>query len=64
SFDDRPVLREANFRLSKGDKVGLIGRNGAGKTTLLELILDRDTPDSGTIDITDGIEIGYFSQFS
>ena len=64
SFEDRPVLRDVNFRLSKGDKLGLIGRNGAGKTTLLELILDRDVPDSGTVDITDGISIGYFSQFS
>ncbi len=29
-FDDTPVLREAVFRLERGDRVGLIGKNGSG----------------------------------
>lgn len=63
-FDNRPVLREVFLRLAAGDKVGLIGKNGAGKTTLLNLILGREQPDAGTVDITQGVTIGYFSQFS
>lgn len=63
-YDDRLVLREVHLRLRQGDKIGLIGANGTGKTTLLELILGRQSPDSGTIDVTDGVTIGYFSQFS
>ena len=35
SYDDRPVLREVFFRLSAGDRAGLIGKNGSGKTTRL-----------------------------
>ncbi|MBT2594362.1 ABC-F family ATP-binding cassette domain-containing protein [Arthrobacter sp. ISL-72] len=63
-FDNTPVLREAYFRLEPGDRAGLIGKNGSGKTTLLQLILDRITPDSGTVTVEPGTRIGYFSQFS
>jgi len=62
--EQRPVLREASFRLEEGDRVGLIGRNGSGKTTLLELALDRLQPDEGTVQVADGVRLGYFSQHS
>ncbi len=64
SYDSRMVFREVDFKLSKGDRVALIGANGTGKTTLLKLILDQEQPDSGQVDITDDVRIGYFSQFS
>lgn len=63
-FDRRPVLRAAHMRLGRGDKIGLIGKNGVGKTTLLNLILGNEAPDTGTVDVTTGVSIGYFSQFS
>ncbi|QCO99311.1 ABC-F family ATP-binding cassette domain-containing protein [Arthrobacter sp. 24S4-2] len=63
-FDNAQILREAFFRLEPGDRVGLIGKNGSGKTTLLQLILDRITPDSGTVTVEQGTKVGYFSQFS
>ena len=63
-FDDNVILRDVFFRLSRGDRVGLIGKNGSGKTTLLKLILGQEEPTAGTIAIDQGLEIGYFSQFS
>ncbi|WP_022887608.1 ABC-F family ATP-binding cassette domain-containing protein [Glaciibacter superstes] len=63
-FDGRPVLREAFLKLRKGDRVGLIGKNGTGKTTFLELVLGRQQPTGGSVDVTLGTTIGYFSQFS
>ena len=63
-FENRPVLREAFFRLDEKDRVGLIGRNGSGKTTLLKLVLDQVRPSAGTVTVENGIRIGYFSQFS
>ena len=63
-FENRPVLREAFFRLETGDRVGLIGRNGSGKSTLLKLVLDQVQPDEGTVVVDDGTRLGYFSQFS
>ncbi|WP_066038873.1 ABC-F family ATP-binding cassette domain-containing protein [Herbiconiux solani] len=63
-FDGRPVLREAFLKLRPGDRIGLIGKNGTGKSSLLELVLGRQEPTSGTVDVTLGTTIGYFSQFS
>ena len=63
-YEDLLILREVYFRVSAGEKIGLIGKNGAGKTTLLKLILGQEEPDEGVVDITGGIHIGYFSQFS
>lgn len=63
-YDGKVMLREVFFRLSDGDRIGLIGRNGTGKTTLLQLLLGREAPDTGTVDVTEGARIGYFSQFS
>ena len=63
-FDGRPVLSEAFLKLRRGDRIGLIGKNGTGKTTLLELVLGRREPSGGTVDVTLGTTIGYFSQFS
>ncbi len=64
SYDRNAIFRDINFKLARGDKVGLVGKNGAGKTTLLRLVLGQEDPDEGTVDITDDIKIGYFSQFS
>jgi len=64
SYDDAPVLREVYFRLEAGDRVGLIGKNGAGKTTVLKLILGLESPTVGTVELDEGLKIGYFSQFS
>jgi ATPase subunit of ABC transporter with duplicated ATPase domains len=63
-FDGRPVLREAFLKLRAGDRIGLIGKNGTGKTTFLELVLGRREPTGGSVDVTLGTTIGYFSQFS
>ena len=35
----RLLMDEVNFRVDKGDKIGLVGRNGAGKTTTLKAIM-------------------------
>ena len=64
SYDDRLILKEVHFRLSEGDRLGLIGKNGSGKTTFLRLILKQETPDIGSVDVDSGMRIGYFSQFS
>lgn len=63
-YDDLPVLREVYFHLDEGDRVGLIGKNGAGKTTLLKLILGQEAPTEGEVALDQGLQIGYFSQFS
>ena len=34
----RVLMSGVNFRVAKGDKIGLVGRNGAGKTTLTKIL--------------------------
>jgi ATP-binding cassette subfamily F protein uup len=62
SFDGRPVVRELNAIIQRGDRVGLIGPNGAGKTTLLKLILGELAPDSGQVRLGTNRNLAYFDQ--
>ncbi|MDM8524776.1 ABC transporter ATP-binding protein [Desulfococcaceae bacterium HSG8] len=50
-YSEAPVLDRLNFKLKKGDKLGLIGHNGSGKTTFMHLIMGLLMPSSGTIRI-------------
>ena len=45
----RPVLKELNLEIKKGEKIAIIGPSGSGKTTLLNLVGALDIPDSGEI---------------
>jgi ABC-type polysaccharide/polyol phosphate transport system ATPase subunit len=45
-------LRDVSLNISRGDRLGVIGRNGAGKSTLLKVISGMYTPDGGTIERT------------
>ena len=46
-----PVLNGLDFKLYRGNRVGLIAPNGSGKTTLLHLIMGLLKPSSGRIEI-------------
>ncbi|MBU0736414.1 MAG: energy-coupling factor ABC transporter ATP-binding protein [Proteobacteria bacterium] len=46
-----PVLDELTLRLSKGERLGLVGPNGSGKTTLFHIIMGLLKPCSGRIEI-------------
>ncbi len=56
----RTLMTGVNFRVDKGDKVGLVGRNGAGKTTLTKILAGDGQPDQGSVER--GGEIGYLPQ--
>lgn len=53
-------MQDVNFRVDKGDKVGLVGRNGAGKTTLTKILAGEGQPSAGSVE-TGGL-IGYLPQ--
>ena len=56
------ILENFNFKINKGDRIGILGGNGSGKTTFLKLLLKEETPDKGTIKNFKNIEFSYFDQ--
>lgn len=62
SFGDKVIVKDLNFRLLRGDRLGLVGHNGVGKSTLISLILGKRQPDSGTIKLGTNLQIAYFDQ--
>jgi ATP-binding cassette subfamily F protein uup len=62
SFGGRPIVRDLNLRVMRGDRLALIGPNGAGKSTLLKLILGTLAPDAGTVRRGTNLAVAYFDQ--
>lgn len=62
AFGDKVIVKDLNFRLLRGDRLGLVGHNGVGKSTLISLILGKRQPDSGTIKLGTNLQIAYFDQ--
>lgn len=60
SFGDRHIIKDFDFRVQRGDRIGIVGANGAGKSTLLKLLTGEIQPDSGKVTLAptlDGIII-------
>ncbi|HEY0314401.1 MAG TPA: ATP-binding cassette domain-containing protein [Allosphingosinicella sp.] len=48
-FGDRTIIRDFSLRITRGDRIGVVGANGTGKTTLLKLLTGEIEPDEGRI---------------
>ncbi len=64
SYNNQALIAGFDYLFQKNDRIGIIGPNGTGKTTLLEMIVGRDNPDKGTIEIGSTVRIGYYDQES
>lgn len=62
SYPGKPIYKDFDFEITKGQKFCLVGPNGAGKSTLLKMIAGVLEPDSGTRKLGHQVELGYFSQ--
>lgn len=59
-FYNLELLKDVSFKISQGDRIGLVGENGSGKSTLLKVIAGLIEPESGSIDMKG--TIGYLEQ--
>jgi ATPase subunit of ABC transporter with duplicated ATPase domains len=63
SFGAQDVLRDVSFRLTDGERVGLVGKNGIGKTTLLRILASEAPPDRGHVRrVPSTLSLGYLPQ--
>lgn len=54
--ESKPVLRDINLTIHKGEKIAFIGESGSGKSTLIDLIIGLYRPKHGTITV-DGVPL-------
>jgi ATP-binding cassette subfamily F protein 3 len=61
-YADRPVFRDLDLTIRRGDRVAIAGVNGAGKTTLLKLVAGELAPGDGAITLGRNVTLSYFAQ--
>jgi ATP-binding cassette subfamily F protein uup len=57
---ERTIIKDFSLRITRGDRIGIVGANGSGKTTLLRLLTGELEPDQGTVTLAktlDGVVI-------
>ena len=57
-----PLATRINFRVNRGDRVGIIGSNGVGKSTLLKSIVGIVPPLQGEFTMGHNVQLSYFAQ--
>ncbi len=56
------VLDDISFIVNPNDRIGIVGSNGVGKTTLLNILISKESHDSGSFSFTPNTEVGYLPQ--
>lgn len=61
-YGDMTLIRDFSLKLTRDDRIGIVGPNGCGKTTLLNLMSGKIAPDKGKVEIGDTVKVGMYSQ--
>jgi len=61
-YQQTTILRDINFALSPGDRIGLLGANGAGKSTFIKALAGTIELQTGQRHTAQDIKMGYFAQ--
>ena len=61
-YAHKALYEDLSFNLPTGAILGIIGPNGAGKSTLFNILAGKDTPDAGSIEIGDTVQIAFVDQ--
>ena len=62
AMGDKLLIEGLSFALPPGGIVGVIGPNGAGKSTLFKMLTGQESPDSGSIEVGDTVDLAYVDQ--
>ena len=61
-YAETVLTEDINFKLHRGQRMGIIGPNGSGKTTLLKTILGKIPPVQGEVIIGKDLDFAYYHQ--
>jgi ATP-binding cassette subfamily F protein 3 len=61
NYGEKQIFSDANFIITKGEKIGFVGRNGEGKSTMMKMIAKK-IPFDGTVQLGHSVLMGYFEQ--
>lgn len=62
SFGDLVLFNEISFGIAEGERIGLIAKNGSGKTTLLNILVGKESYDSGSVVFRRDLRVAYLEQ--
>ena len=62
SFGDRVLIDNLSFELPRNGIVGVIGPNGVGKSTLFKMVVGKEQPTSGTLELGETVKLSYVDQ--
>ncbi|NJO34174.1 MAG: ABC-F family ATP-binding cassette domain-containing protein, partial [Rhodospirillales bacterium] len=62
AFGERAIVKDFSLRVTRGDRIGIVGPNGSGKTTLVSLLTGALPPDSGTLRLGVNLEMATLDQ--
>ncbi len=60
-YGEKRIFKDATFIITKGEKIGLVGRNGEGKSTMMKMIAKK-VDHEGLIQLGHSVLMGYFEQ--
>ena len=61
-YEGKTILRDVEWIIGPGERIGIVGANGAGKTTLLNVITQQMAPQSGYVKVGKSVKFAVLSQ--
>ncbi|MFZ9469751.1 MAG: ABC-F family ATP-binding cassette domain-containing protein, partial [Rickettsiales bacterium] len=58
----KKLIENFNYKILRGERIGIIGKNGVGKSSLLKLMIGDLSPNLGTVKMARDIDFAYFDQ--
>ena len=62
SNSSNKIIKDLSIKITKNDRIGILGKNGTGKSTFLKTLIGELQPIIGTIKLKKNLEFSYFDQ--